>query len=149
MRTFTKFDFGACSIFYLDWTILMTNLHSRYIAGLENGRIVVQFHARLRKGNSLPPKRSDCLCSPPIFLFNEYRSFSPGIKRPGSEARHSCPPNAEVKKSGAHGDMPSWSTKKDLFLDFPWSGQHKEFYTTSIYNQCCTCILSTNTTFYV
>lgn len=36
-----------------------------------------------------PKKSLDQLWAPPTFLFNGYRVFSPGVKRPGREVQHS------------------------------------------------------------
>jgi hypothetical protein len=44
------------------------------------------------------PNHPDRLWGPPNLLSNGYRRLSPGIKRPESEAEHSPPASAEVKK---------------------------------------------------
>jgi hypothetical protein len=44
-----------------------------------------------------------------ILVYNGYRELFPGIERPGSEAHHSPPPNAEVKKGGAIPQLPHTS----------------------------------------
>jgi hypothetical protein len=43
------------------------------------------------------PKRPDGLWGPPSLLFNGYRGFFPGVKRPGRQINHSPPSSAEIK----------------------------------------------------
>jgi hypothetical protein len=48
------------------------------------------------------PQRPDRLCGPLGLPSSGYRgALSPGVKRPGREADHSPPSNAEVKNGGA------------------------------------------------
>jgi hypothetical protein len=42
------------------------------------------------------PERPDPLCNSPSPLFNGYRRYFPGLKRPGREVGHAPPSTADV-----------------------------------------------------
>jgi hypothetical protein len=55
------------------------------------------------------PRRPDRLWGLSSLLSNGYVGFSPEIKRPGSEADHSPPTSAEVKKMWIHTSAPPYA----------------------------------------
>ena len=68
-------------------------------------------------------KYPDRLWGPSSFLFTEYRSISPGVKRPGREAIHSPPPIAQVKNEWSYTSAPPiflHSIDSDKFTLYCW-----------------------------
>jgi len=48
------------------------------------------------------PKRAAWLCGSPNLIFNGFRVFSPGLKRPGRDVYHFQSRSAEVKNDWTH-----------------------------------------------
>jgi hypothetical protein len=53
--------------------------------------------------------RPDVLWVPRILLFNDYRGWFPGVKRPERDVDHSSPPSAEVKNEWSYTSTPIYS----------------------------------------
>jgi len=62
----------------------------------------------------------DQLWGPPSFLLNGYLGYFPGAKRPGREADHSSPSNAEVKNEWSHASTPLYALMAWTEASFPF-----------------------------
>jgi hypothetical protein len=82
--------------------------------GLDGREVGVRVLVRSKMFSS--PRHPDQFWGPPSLLFNGYRGFSPGIKRPGREADHSPPTSANVKNTWIHTSTPPYAFKRSAYL---------------------------------
>jgi len=68
------------------------------------------------KGLSSYPKRPDHYCDPPSLLFNEYRDFTLGVKRPEREINQFPLSSFEIQEEWSHTSAPmAWRGITSLF----------------------------------
>jgi hypothetical protein len=95
-------DFPACSIVPQPTTVSIATGHR-----LDDQGVGVRVPVQSRILSS--PRRPDRLWSPPSLLSNGHRELSAGVKRPESEADHSPPASAEVKKMWIYTSTPPYA----------------------------------------